>query len=109
MNEFNPTGMLFLLVLVLSITRSKKKLKTCFLSIAILMIVAFIVSLPGLFLPANNTGALSQLAVDAGRMAGTITAFLYSRKTREDAPQPVYLLAMSCVMFSLVWLVLENF
>jgi hypothetical protein len=42
-------------------------------------------------------------------MAGAITAFSYSRKTREDAPQSVYLLAMSCAMYSLVWWVLENF
>jgi hypothetical protein len=109
MSEFNPTGLLFLMVLIPSITRSKKKLKTCFLSIAILVIVSFIVLLPLLFLPANDTGALGHLAADTGRMAGAITAFSYSRKTREDAPQSVYLLAMSCAMYSLVWWVLENF
>ena len=108
MNEFNPTGLLFSMVLILSITRSKKKLKTFFLSIAILTIVSFIVLLPILFLPANNSGALGHLAADTGRMAGSITAFFYSRKTREDAPQSVYLFAMSCAMFSLLRWVLEN-
>lgn len=109
MNEFNPTGLLFSMVLILSIRRSKKKLSTCFLSIAILVVVSFIVLLPILFLPANNVVALARLAADAGRMAGTMTAIFYSRKTKEDAPQSVYLFAMSCAMLSLVSWVLESF
>jgi hypothetical protein len=109
MKEFNPTGLLFTMVFVLSIRRSKRKLRTGFLSIAVFSIVSFMVLLAIVFLPANNAGALGHLAADTGRMAGTMTAFFYSRKTREDAPQSVYLLAMSCAMFSLVWWVLENF
>jgi hypothetical protein len=99
MNEFNPTGLLFSMVLILSIMRSKKKLKTFCLSIAILMIASFIALLPIPFLPANNAGALGHLAVDAGRMAGAMTAIVYSRKTREHASQSVYLFAISCAMF----------
>jgi len=109
MNEYNPTGLLFSMVLILSITRSKKKLKTCFLSIAILVIVSLIVFIAILFLPMNNAAALGHLAADTGRMAGTMTAFFYSRKTREDAPQSVYLFAMSCAMLSLVWWMVESF
>jgi hypothetical protein len=106
-NEFNPTGMLFLFVLILSIRRSKKKLKTFFLSIAILTIVSFLVLLSILFLPVNSDRALVLLATDTGRMAGTMTAFIYSRKTREDAPHSVYLIAISSAVFSLVSFVLE--
>jgi hypothetical protein len=109
MNEFNPTGLLFSMVLIWSITRSKRKLKTFFLSIATLAIVSFIVLLLILFLPANNARQLGHLAADAGRLAGTMTAFFYSRKTREDAPRSVYLFAMSCAMFSLAWWGLGNF
>ena len=108
MNEFSPTGLLFSMVLMLSIRNSKKKLKTFTLSIAVLVIVSFMALLPILFLPANNVGALSHLAADAGRVAGAMTAIFYSRKTREDASQSVYLFAMSSAMFSLLWWVLAN-
>ena len=97
------------MVLILSITRSKKKLRTFLLSFAATMLVCFMVGLSIFFIPANNTGALSKLAVDTGRMAGIVTAFIYSQRTREDAPQSVYLIAISCAVFSLVSLVLENF
>jgi threonine/homoserine/homoserine lactone efflux protein len=107
-NEFNPTGLLFWMVLILSVTRSKKKLKTCLLSIAVLAIVSFAVFLSILVLPANSARALGLLATDTGRFAGTMTAFFYSRKTREDAPHSVYFFAMSCAMFPLVPWLLDN-
>jgi membrane associated rhomboid family serine protease len=107
-NEYNLTGLFFSIVLILSIRRSKKKLKTFVLSIAIFTIVSFLVLLSILFLPVNNAGALGHLATDTGRMAGILTAFIYSRKTREDVPQSVYLIAISCAVLLLVSFVLEN-
>jgi hypothetical protein len=77
MNEFNPTGLLFSMVLILSIKRSKKKLKTCLLSFAIFIGVSFAAVLPIVFLPANNARALGHLAADAGQMAGTMMAIFY--------------------------------
>jgi len=102
-NEFNPSGLFFSVVLILSIRRSRKKLKTFLLSIAVFTIVSFIVLLSVLILPANNDVALGYLAADTGRMAGAITAFIYSTKNREVTPQSVYLFALSCAMILLVW------
>ena len=109
MNDINPTGLLFSMVLIQSIKRSKKKLKTFFLSIAVVMGVNLVALFPILFLPASNDGALGHLAADTGRIAGTMAALFYSRKTREDAPRSVYLFAMSFTLSSIVWLVLEKF
>jgi hypothetical protein len=108
-SEINPTGLLFWMVLALSVKRSKKKLKTCLLSLAVLFVVSFMVLLLILFLPAGSTRAVGPLAADTGNFAGILTAIFYSSKTREITPRSIYLLAIVCVIFSVVSLVLENF
>lgn len=102
MNEYNPTGLLFLLVLILSIKRSRKKLKTFLLSFGVSIVVSFLVLLSMFFLPVDRGSALGRLAADTGRMAGIMTAIIYSRKTRDDAPQSVYLIAISGAVCLLV-------
>jgi hypothetical protein len=108
-NEYNLADLFFTAVLLISVMRSQKKLKTFLFSIAALMIVSFIVWLSILFLPVNSDVALGHLAADTGKMAGMMTAYFYSRKTREGSPRSVYLLAIPCTALLLVWLALGNF
>jgi hypothetical protein len=72
-------------------------------------VAAFAVLLLLFFLPANSAGALSHLAGHTGRMAGAITGFLYSTRTREWAAKSVYLVALSFMIISLFGLALGNF
>jgi len=88
-DEYKLAGLFFSFVLILSIRRSKKKLKTFLLSMAIFTVVSFLVLLSILFLPVNNAPALGHLATDTGRMAGTLAAVFYSGKTRENSPRSV--------------------
>jgi hypothetical protein len=72
-------------------------------------VAGFAVLLLLFFLPANGAGALGQLAGDTGRMAGAITAFLYSTRTREWSAKSVYLIALSFTMISFFGLALGSF
>jgi hypothetical protein len=72
-------------------------------------VAGFAVLLLLFFLPAHSVGALGHLAGDIGRMAGIITAFFYSTKTRERAPKSVYLIAQSCTIISVFGLALGSF
>jgi hypothetical protein len=94
MNQYDAPSLIYPIALLLSIARSTKQLRTFLYSMAAYLVAGFAVLLLLFFLPANSAGALGHLAGDAGRMAGAITAFLYSTRTREWAAKSVYLIAL---------------
>lgn len=110
MNENNLPSLLYLIAILLSVARSTKQLRTFLYSMAANFIAGFaVLLLLFFFLPAHSARALGPLVGDIGRMAGIITAFFYSTKTRERAPRSVYLVAFSCRIILLVGLALGNF
>lgn len=104
MNEYDAPRLFYLVALLISLARTRKRWRTFLYSIAAQMVVGFAVLLTLIFFPGESLKALGHLAGDSGRLAGAIVAFFYSTKNRDRAPKSIYLVALSWTIILLFWL-----
>jgi hypothetical protein len=98
LNPRDAASLLFEVALLISMVRSTKQLRTFLYSTGAYLVVAIGVMCAIFLLPMSNATALGNLARDAGRMAGAVTAILYSAKTRERPPRSVYVLGAGAIV-----------
>jgi hypothetical protein len=97
-NDYEAVRLLYSIALLISMARSTKRLRTFLYSTAAYFVAGFAALVLLFFLSANHAGALGPLAGDTGRVAGAVTAFVYSTRTREWAPKSVYLFGLSLAL-----------